>query len=76
MLLGKGYLVKILFWSSNSAWETKTGLRKNLKLTLIMSLGYTAHSIYDSSHKRIGETQKNKNKNKKIINKKKNKKRF
>ena len=41
-----------------------------------MSLGYTAHSIYDSSHKRIGETQKNKNKNKKIINKKKTKRDF
>ena len=40
----------------------KTGLRKNLKLTLIMSLGYTAHSIWDSSHKQIGGTQKRKEK--------------
>ena len=55
MQLGKSWLIKILSWSSNSAWETKIGLGKNLKLTLIMSLGYTAHSIWDSSHKQIGE---------------------
>ena len=42
--LEKSRLVKILCWSSSSFRETKTGLGKNLKLTLIMSLGYTAHS--------------------------------
>ena len=28
VLLGKSWLVKILFWNFNSAWETKTGLGK------------------------------------------------
>ena len=55
--LRKSWLVKILFWSSISVWETKTGQGKNLKLTLIVSLGYTAHSIWDSSHEQIGRTQ-------------------
>ena len=31
-------------------------------LTLIMSLGYTAHSIWDSSHEQIGSTQTKKKK--------------
>ena len=31
-----------------------TGLGKNLKLTLIMFLGYAAHSIWDFSHEQIG----------------------
>ena len=57
MQLGSSWLLTILFWSSNSAWETKTSLGKNLKLTLIMFLGYTPHSIWDSSHKQIGRTQ-------------------
>ena len=63
MQLGKSWLIKILSWSSNSAWETKIGLGKNLKLTLIMSLGYTAHSIWDSSHKQIGGTQEKEKRN-------------
>ena len=64
MQLGKSWLIKILFWSSNSAWETKIGLGKNLTLTLIMSLGYTAHSIWDSSPEQIGRTQTKKKKKK------------
>ena len=67
--LRKSWLVKMLFWSSNSAWETKTGLGKNLKLTLIMSLGHTAHSIWASSHEQIGRTQtKKKRRHKDILN--------
>ena len=54
--LRKSWLVKMLFWSSNSAWETKTGLGKNLKLTLIMFLRYTAHSVWDSNHEQVGRT--------------------
>ena len=33
-----------------------------------MSLGYTAHSIWDSSHKQIGENQKKKKGQKDILN--------
>ena len=65
MQLGSSWLLTILFWSSNSAWETKISLGKNLKLTLIMFLGYTAHSIWDSSHKQIGRTQTKEKKKKK-----------
>ena len=41
----------ILPGKQKHAWE------KNMKLTLIVSLGYTAHSIWDSSHEQIGRTQ-------------------
>ena len=34
--------------------KKKQHLGKSLKLTLIMSSGYTAHSIWDSSHEQIG----------------------
>ena len=57
-----------LFLSSNSAWEIKTCLVKNnLKLTLIMSSRYTAHSVWDSSHEQIGRTSGQEKKGKRII---------
>ena len=55
--LRKSWLVKILLWSLSSVRETKTGQGKKPKLTLIVSLGYTAHSIWDFSHEQIGRTQ-------------------
>ena len=53
---------KYFFGAPILAEKQKTGLGKNLKLTLIMSLGYIAHSIWDSSHEQIGRIQTKKRK--------------
>ena len=62
MQLGKVGLLKYFFGAPILLEKQKQAWEKNLKLILIMSLGHTAHSIWDSSHEQIGRIQTKKKK--------------